>query len=775
MKSVHFQIAAALASGILLGGFLALFDILIFLFFYVLILLISFAYFRKEYILRFILIGVIFALGVLVYNMANSEYFRKAYRFSGEYVTIGGKVCEIPEYGEDYNTYIVNVKAVLAASDKNKLCKVNERVKISTDGEFKFGESIIAEGFLKPFSEKLNSGDFDSARNNKAKGIYFHMSADFAEVSQAEYRSYSPAYFATFIKNKVVEAVNRYYSGDEAAILCAVLTGYKGGFSKELEDRLYDTNTMRMFYPSYIHISIIIMLISALKPFAEKRKRDLLLIFALCVYAFFNFNYHYIIKSALLVAAVLYSKRTVGFSNYIDLLCMLVFMMLIVNPLMAYETGFVLSVISNVLIFFFVPHVNKRLCFIRGAAMRRAVSVWLVLSVLMIPFQSYFFYCATPYAMLLNIIYIPIVTFMMFCMPIDFVLSALGFTKNPCAFLGNGLILFVKSFPSAVEKLPFYIISVKRPGIVVLIIYAALLFILYKALWRRVKGSAAVFTAACVAIGLSLSVIIGFVPAIGKLRIDFVSLGQNEGAVLSVPFHENIIIDGGGMSEFSEYDYGEEIFIPYLERNGFYKIDAAVVSHYHSDHCVGVIDAMKKLRVKEVIIPDYGAENEYRSRIEEIAAEKNIKVTVYSAGGEIEFPSGLRLEVISPGKDELESFDENEKSLVIRASYGDFSAIFTGDTTSEAERRHLGEFGDCDVLKVAHHGSATSTSEEFLQETKPEAAVISVGLDNTYYLPKEYTLEKLNNIGAEVYRTDKNGNIILYANKSGKYTIRSYK
>ena len=62
-----------------------------------------------------------------------------------------------------------------------------------------------------------------------------------------------------------------------------------------------------------------------------------------------------------------------------------------------------------------------------------------------------------------------------------------------------------------------------------------------------------------------------------------------------------------------------------------------------------------------------------------------------------------------------------------------------------------------------------------MQETKTEAAVISVGLDNTYYLTKEYTLEKLNNIGAEVYRTDKNGNIILYANKSGKYTIRSYK
>ena len=195
-------------------------------------------------------------------------------------------------------------------------------------------------------------------------------------------------------------------------------------------------------------------------------------------------------------------------------------------------------------------------------------------------------------------------------------------------------------------------------------------------------------------------------------------------------------------------------------------------SHYHSDHVKGVIAAIEKLDVKEVLMP-YGMENnKYRKEIENLARTKNIKLSYYEPGAEFTYPSGLTLSVISPDKEDLKSENENDTSFGIKLSYGEFSALFTGDMSEEVEKNHLGEWGDVDLLKVAHHGSAKSSSEECLNEVNPEIAVISVGENNSYNHPHKDVTDRLENICQDIFRTDLDGNIIVTTDKNGEYRIK---
>ena len=106
--------------------------------------------------------------------------------------------------------------------------------------------------------------------------------------------------------------------------------------------------------------------------------------------------------------------------------------------------------------------------------------------------------------------------------------------------------------------------------------------------------------------------------------------------------------------------------------------------------------------------------------------------------------------------------------------YGDFKALFTGDITSDVEENHLGEWGYCNVLKVPHHGSKTSSGEDFLDEVSPDVAVFCVGEDNSYSHPDKKVLQRYRDRNIQIYRTDLNGDIKIYADKEKGYKISTY-
>ncbi len=210
-----------------------------------------------------------------------------------------------------------------------------------------------------------------------------------------------------------------------------------------------------------------------------------------------------------------------------------------------------------------------------------------------------------------------------------------------------------------------------------------------------------------------------------------------------------------------------------LNRYDIKQIDAVIVSHLHSDH-VGALPEISKLyEIDNLFIHSLSL----NSTVSAITGKDN----VIKNGGAVYTPdSGINFNI---GEFELTVLGDmgttdnlNNSSTYVMAKIGDKKILFTGDAETDAENNLLKQNLniDCDILKVAHHGSDSSTGNQFLKIATPKYAVISVGKDNSYNQPNSKTLKLLENIGAEVFRTDKDGNITFNFNK-GNITVKTEK
>jgi competence protein ComEC len=240
------------------------------------------------------------------------------------------------------------------------------------------------------------------------------------------------------------------------------------------------------------------------------------------------------------------------------------------------------------------------------------------------------------------------------------------------------------------------------------------------------------------------------------LEVNFLDVGQGDAAFIETPKGQQVLIDGGPSSVILE-KLGKEM--PFWDRD----IDLVILSHPEADHLSGLIDVLKKYKVRNIlwtgIIRDTPEYKEWQKSIKEEGA----KIYIAKKGEKILMSDGISMDVLYPFEnlEGKELQDSNDTSIVGRLVFSSNSFIFTGDITQTAEKEIIDkDMGvNSDVLKIAHHGSKTSSSEEFLKAVSPDVAVISVGKDNSYGHPTPEVLENLNKYGIKVLRTDELGDI----------------
>lgn len=216
------------------------------------------------------------------------------------------------------------------------------------------------------------------------------------------------------------------------------------------------------------------------------------------------------------------------------------------------------------------------------------------------------------------------------------------------------------------------------------------------------------------------------------MKIYFIDVGQGDSTLIQTPNHKNILIDGGGNRD-SSYNVGKSTLLPYILNRQITKIDYIIFSHFDSDHCQGLIYVMEKLKVKNIIIGKQYEKSDNYEEFKKIAENKKIKVKVVKAGDKIEIEKDLDIFVLWPNDKELiEENPLNNNSLVCKLIYKNFSMLFTGDIEEIAEKEILRKYNNnlsllkSTVLKVAHHGSKTSSCIDFLNAVKPKIALIGV-------------------------------------------------
>jgi competence protein ComEC len=262
----------------------------------------------------------------------------------------------------------------------------------------------------------------------------------------------------------------------------------------------------------------------------------------------------------------------------------------------------------------------------------------------------------------------------------------------------------------------------------------------------------------------------------GKVEVTAIDVGQGDSIFIVGPDGATMLVDAGGpvggVTEAAEatsrFDVGEEVVSPYLWLRRLRRLDVLVLSHAHSDHMGGMPAVMRNFRPRELWVSIDPNSDAYRALL---AEAKDLQVTVrhFYAGDHVEW-GGTQVDILAPENSYTNPREPvNNDSLVMRMQYGKSSVLLEGDAESLSERGMLahGRVAAVTLLKIGHHGSRTSTMQEFLDAAAPRDAVISVGRGNTFGHPRYEVIERIAKAGTKLYRTDEFGLTTFLLDRDG--------
>ena len=250
----------------------------------------------------------------------------------------------------------------------------------------------------------------------------------------------------------------------------------------------------------------------------------------------------------------------------------------------------------------------------------------------------------------------------------------------------------------------------------------------------------------------------------GTLEVHYIDVGQGDATLIKCGSHA-MLIDGGNN------DKGTTVQL-YLKKQGVESLDYVIGTHPDADHIGGLDVIVYKYNCEKVIMPDYEKDTKTYQELVDVIHDKNMKIT-YPVVGEQYALGEAKFTIIAPNSNSYGG-NANDYSVAILLEYGKNRFLFTGDAeeASETEMLSNGIELSADVYKVAHHGSRSASTQEFLNAVRPKYAVISCGEGNSYGHPHAEVLNRLRSMGVEVFRTDEQGSII--ASSDGEYYMELF-
>ena len=231
-----------------------------------------------------------------------------------------------------------------------------------------------------------------------------------------------------------------------------------------------------------------------------------------------------------------------------------------------------------------------------------------------------------------------------------------------------------------------------------------------------------------------------------NLQVYYIDVGQAD-SILIINKGESTLIDAGNNED------GDDV-VNFIKSKGITKLDYIIGTHPHEDHIGGLDDVINNIEVNKIYLPNIKTNTKTYQDVLEAIQNKNKTITSLKKGDKLKI-GDAEAEVMTDSI--LDKSNLNLSSNIIRLEFNRTSFLFTGDAETENEKTI--NWPQTDILKVGHHGSTTSTSQNFLEEVQPTYAIISVGKDNDYGHPNEKILKRLQNIGAKIFRTDECGTI----------------
>jgi len=491
-------------------------------------------------------------------------------------------------------------------------------------------------------------------------------------------------------------------------------------------------------------------------------------------------------------------------------------LILLGNPCYIYNSSFIMSYAAIISVLIIFPVVNyhiknmikrSRYAYIKNLKKSVAAVVGsLCLNVVMLPLMSFYFYKVPVYSVLINILVVPLMSMVLFSSIICCGLYCfLGGTAGYAEMIGTGVVMVGKVLLIVFEKLcnifeflPFNIYVSGKPqigevlffygtvAVIIILLWAIRVYMRRKQLTMDRVFGRVVLSAVALMLFISVRNILVNKHVTGNgLFISFIDVGQGDCVFIRDSKGVTYLYDCGSSDEEC---VGKYMVVPHLRSLGVDNIDYVIVSHGDTDHVSGIKEMLSDRYLMDIgclIVGKLQAQSDAVRELVALAEKKDIRV-VYAGKGFVIRSGELFLECIGPAAENkriatTEAVESsNESSLVMVCTYKDFKLILTGDIGAETEKILLEDkniadkIANADVLKVAHHGSAYSSSAEFLDKVLPQVAVISCGIDNSYGHPASIVVDRLLRNEAKLFLTMESGTIWM-KEVEGKIVVGRYR
>ena len=628
--------------------------------------------------------------------------------------TFEGNILSIKKY-DTKTTFIIKEK------NKTEKILVNYYEKID---KINLGDKVKIKGTLKLPSKNTVPNLFNYRKYLNNNNIYYILTA--SEITKIK----NNTKILTHYKNKLQKYINRKKAHTYLNIF---ILSNKNDLDKEVLNSYQVNGLSHLFSISGMHITLLLGTILKLldKVSYNRYYKYVLLIIILIIYMYLTDFTPSILRSGIMFILLTLNKLF-NFKIKTKNIIMLTFIIIVlINPYYIYNLGFQLSYLISFYLIIFAHIINKHKNYFKKLFITSLISFLVSFPIII---SNY--YQVNLLSILINLLFVPIISYIV--LPLAFITLIL-----PTDSLLILTMDILEGISLSLTNINYLLLELPKPSIYLIIIYYAIITLLL----INKKCFISLLTTIFIH-----KISINFNP---NMEILFLDVSQGDSILLHYPHNKyNILIDTGGNYN---YEISKNIIIPYLKSKGINKIDYLILTHGDYDHMGESINLIENFKVEKVIF-NCGEFNDLEKELIKVLEKKKIKY--YSCIKELNIDNSKLYFLQTKEYD-----NENDNSSVIYFNYYNYKSLFMGDASTEREKDILEKYNlkDVDFLKVGHHGSNTSSSEEFINSINPKYSLISVGKNNRYGHPNKEVLDTLND--SKIYRTDQDGSIMFKIKK----------
>lgn len=663
-------------------------------------------------------------------------------KYGNQELEIKAVVISSPEQKEYKNTY--KIKVVKIGQDNKTfklLCHIKKDKKSSE--LLKYGDEIQFTAKYEVPDIARNEGGFDYKKYLKTKDIKGIVTVTQNEIIKtAENREASIKTKIHNFKINLIQKIKKTLHNEVAGVCIGLLLGDKVEILPEIQNSFRQSSLSHMLAISGAHVSYLLLGLGTFLNLLKLHKRWsklVIILFLIFFMVLIDFTPS-VTRACIMCILTLLAEITFQKSDTYQNLAISNFIILLFNPYALLDIGFQLSFGGTIGILFFVNQhqaksKNKLLQYIK-----QTLKVSIAANLILFPIIIYHFNTVSATFLISNLLATPILGISII-LGMFFILALIIYTPiaNIVSYFLTPILQFLIQIAKWTSQIPLSQILLPTPKIWQIIIYYSMLFLIFKYNFKckdtllYQKRKIIYMVLICI---LMLPYFKGYIPA-SYTKISCIDVGQGDSFFIQTPSKKTILIDGGG-ADVGNFDVGEKTLLPYLLKKGIMKIDYILVSHLDTDHCAGLFTILEKLKVSQIIISKQGKMSNNFKQLIDIIKKKKINVIVVKAADKIQIDKNCYFDILFPQDKLIMQNVLNNNSIVAKFCIQNnkkeeiASMLFTGDIEKIAEEQILQMYTSVNklestILKVAHHGSKTSSIEPLLQVVKPKIAFIRSG------------------------------------------------